>query len=118
MKKSDLKKLKENLVKKQENLKSSLERLHREKTRVDNPLSLSNDDDNTQIFSADLIIDLLDDIEYREYNLVKQALKKINSDEYGICEECDSPIGMKRLLALPFAKLCIICARELELEKN
>ena len=114
MKKQELEKLKANLLKKQEVIEETLNSLHREKTRVDNPLSKSNEDDNTQIFSADLLIDILDELEYKEYNLVQKALSKISDGSYGICEECDAKITLKRLLAVPFAKMCISCAREEE----
>ena len=42
---------------------------------------------------------LVDKIEY--------ALSKIQSGEYGYCEETGDPIGLKRLEARPVATLCI-----------
>ncbi len=41
--------------------------------------------------------------------LISEALKRIETDTYGICEECDEPISQKRLAALPWAKFCITC---------
>jgi DnaK suppressor protein len=117
MKKNELLKIKKNLEDKQIQLQINLHRLHQEKKRIDNPLSNSNADDNSQIFSADLLIDLLDKKDFGEYSLVQQALNKINCGSYGECEECDSKIGLKRLMALPFTKLCIDCASEFEFKK-
>ena len=38
---------------------------------------------------------------------IDQALKKIQDDTYGYCEETGEPIGIKRLIARPIATLCI-----------
>ena len=35
------------------------------------------------------------------------ALKKIQDETYGFCEETSEPIGLKRLIARPVATLCI-----------
>jgi RNA polymerase-binding protein DksA len=45
---------------------------------------------------------------------IEQALERIRSRKYGICEECDGVISKKRLEAIPFAALCIRCAEKLE----
>lgn len=42
---------------------------------------------------------LIDKIDY--------ALRKLDSDEYGYCEETGEPIGVKRLMARPIATLTI-----------
>ena len=50
---------------------------------------------------------------------INQALERIEDNTYGICEECDEPIGYERLKARPTATLCIGCKEESELiEKN
>jgi hypothetical protein len=45
---------------------------------------------------------------------VEEALGRIRSKTYGICEDCDGVISKKRLEAIPFASLCIRCAEKLE----
>jgi DnaK suppressor protein len=40
------------------------------------------------------------------------ALKRIDSPEYGECEECGEHIGMARLKANPSARLCVRCQEE------
>ncbi len=44
------------------------------------------------------------------------ALKKIQDETYGFCEETGEPIGLKRLIARPVATLCI--AAQEKHEKN
>ena len=38
---------------------------------------------------------------------IDKAIKKIQSNTYGYCEETGEPIGLKRLIARPIATLCI-----------
>ena len=38
---------------------------------------------------------------------IDQAIKKIENDTYGYCEETGEPIGIKRLIARPIASLSI-----------
>ena len=48
----------------------------------------------------------------REANLIRQvadALERITTGEFGICLECERPISVKRLTALPWAALCLSC---------
>ncbi|NOR17147.1 hypothetical protein GQ543_05490 [candidate division WOR-3 bacterium] len=42
------------------------------------------------------------------------ALRKINQDKYGFCENCNKVIGKRRLKFLPQARLCIKCSNELK----
>jgi DnaK suppressor protein len=46
--------------------------------------------------------------------LIEQALDRIRTRRYGICEECEGVIAKKRLEAIPFAATCIRCAEKLE----
>ena len=47
---------------------------------------------------------------------IDKAIKKINDNTYGYCEETGEPIGLKRLMARPVATLCI--AAQEKHEKN
>ena len=40
-------------------------------------------------------------------NKIEKAIKKIDNDTYGYCEETGEPIGLKRLIARPIATLSI-----------
>ena len=48
---------------------------------------------------------------------LQKALDKIDSDDYGICEDCGATIKFERLLARPTAELCIACKDEAEREE-
>ena len=42
---------------------------------------------------------------------VERALEKLEDGTYGVCDSCGEPIGEERLEAIPWATLCISCAR-------
>ena len=45
---------------------------------------------------------------------IDEALKRIEDGTYGMCEECEEPIGVERLKARPVTTLCIVCKEERE----
>ena len=47
-------------------------------------------------------------------NNIHETLKKIDNNEYGICENCGCDISFERLKLRPVASLCIDCKREEE----
>lgn len=57
----------------------------------------------------------------RERYLLKKidlAIKKLEAGTFGICEECEEPISIKRLEARPEAPLCIQCKEAQEREEQ
>ncbi|WP_165219213.1 TraR/DksA family transcriptional regulator [Aquisphaera insulae] len=46
--------------------------------------------------------------------LVNEALERMNQGSFGLCVECGEAIARPRLQALPYTKLCIKCARQVE----
>ncbi len=48
---------------------------------------------------------------------IEHALRKIEDGTYGVCEDCDEPISLKRLEARPEAPLCIQCKEAQEKEE-
>jgi DnaK suppressor protein len=57
---------------------------------------------------------LLGDRDRRKLQLIDDALHRVDSDEYGICEECGGEIAHGRLEAMPFSRLCVTCQSEFE----
>jgi DnaK suppressor protein len=47
---------------------------------------------------------------------INLALKKIENNCYGVCEECEEDISTRRLEFNPYFSTCISCAEELELQ--
>ncbi len=49
---------------------------------------------------------------------INQALDRIERDEFGKCQDCDSDISFERLMARPTAELCIKCKEEAEINES
>ena len=49
---------------------------------------------------------------------IDEALRRIESGEFGECERCAEPITEARIRAFPFTTLCIDCKAELESEEQ
>ena len=49
---------------------------------------------------------------------VEKALNKVDSRDYGLCENCGKRISVKRLKAIPYAHLCIGCKEKEELQEK
>ena len=56
-----------------------------------------------------------DSVRLRE---IKAALERIDSGSFGICLNCEEEIGAKRLAAVPWAALCIVCQEVAERMTN
>ena len=47
-------------------------------------------------------------------DLIGQALRLVEEDEYGTCRRCEEPIGYRRLKARPESPFCLSCQGEIE----
>jgi DnaK suppressor protein len=57
------------------------------------------------------VVDALGNEARVEVSKINEALRRMDNDEYGICDECGSDIDRGRLDAHPYARKCIDCAR-------
>ncbi len=56
------------------------------------------------------VLDQLGNAARTEISLIKQALARIDSGGYGICQVCGEPIRPERLKAVPYSSMCVKCA--------
>ena len=47
-------------------------------------------------------------------SLLEKALRTIDSEDFGLCRDCEEPIALARLMAMPEAALCVACATRRE----
>ncbi len=57
----------------------------------------------------------LQEMRNRERRMIDEALDSLDEGSYGMCADCGEEISEKRLLALPFARLCVDCQSKKEL---
>lgn len=49
---------------------------------------------------------------------IDDALKQLDEGTYGLCQQCDKPISLSRLKAVPYTSQCIACQRATEHEQK
>jgi DnaK suppressor protein len=54
------------------------------------------------------------DRESKQLQNARAALRRIHDGSFGICEECEDEISLKRLSANPWASLCVVCQEALD----
>jgi len=52
------------------------------------------------------------------YKKITKTLSKIETEQYGMCDDCGDPITFQRLIARPTSEMCILCKEESEREEN
>ena len=57
---------------------------------------------------------LLQGREKQHLEAIEEALQRIETGEYGFCDECGDQIDQKRLMVIPLAQLCITCQQNEE----
>jgi DnaK suppressor protein len=56
----------------------------------------------------------LSNTEREMLNQVDEALARIDDRRYGVCASCEEDMNLKRLEAVPWARLCISCQEKQE----
>lgn len=49
---------------------------------------------------------------------IDDALKRLDDGTFGVCQQCNKPISMSRLKAVPYVPMCIACQRMQEQKKK
>lgn len=74
-------------------------------------------DSATQSYDSQLLL-MLGEQGWEKLKLVDQALGKLQSQEFGICDQCEKPIPEARLNLVPFAQYCVECLNQIEEEEK
>lgn len=95
-------------------LEKKKEELHGRLNRVTANLRRGHDPDSKERakeLEDSEVVDALGNEARTEIAKINEALRRMEADEYGICDECGSDIDAGRLEAHPYARKCIDCAR-------
>jgi len=86
-----------------------LDRLERVTRNVRQGLA-SDSEERAQELENSEVVDALGNDARMELTKINAALQRIETGDYGACEDCDGPIGPQRLNVHPYARKCIDCA--------
>ncbi len=73
--------------------------------------------DEADIANSESIVLTMERLQERDMRLLKkldEALRWMESDDFGYCESCGEEIGFNRLLARPAARQCLECKQNEE----
>ena len=115
----DAKKIKDarqRLTKEYENLINSI---NRNRAAADNiTVENTEDEGDLAIISHDKhLLSNLNQGAHNHLKFIKAALSALDKGQYGECLRCGTEINEKRLLAVPWATLCIRCQEETEADR-
>ena len=60
----------------------------------------------------------LHESDFQRLRFIQEALKALDRGQYGECVRCGEDINEKRLLAVPWATMCIRCQEETERDRD
>jgi len=71
------------------------------------------EEDQAALSHEEFIALSIGNLDYEQLALVEEALKRIGSGEFGVCQGCGEAIPAKRLKAIPWARHCVECQNRL-----
>src|SRR5438105_12924123 len=80
-------------------------------------LGMHQGDAGSDAYDRDFALNLLSQEQDALYE-IDEALKRIESGTYGICELCNKSIPHARLEAIPFARFTVDCQSQLEKQRK
>ena len=103
--------IKQKLIEKRDFLEQRLSRTQKHIKHEDGPPNPDFAEQATERQQEDVIYGL-DEAARVELRQIKNALQRIENNEYGICQECGEQIPYERLEAVPFTPYCKTCVEE------
>lgn len=126
MAKKELERFKKILLKKKEAILSEIQHIEKNalnKSQRDASGDLSAytfhmADVATDSFDREFSLGIATNVQQKMLYAIDEALKRIDDKTYGNCVECEKPISKSRLLAIPYAILCMACQSKEEPKKK
>jgi len=102
-------------------IEAEIKRLSKEVSEIKAKIYPSKEQDRCDK-SAHLTQKLDQSVHFQRYdealkrlNRLQNAIIKIDTKDYGICQECEEPISLERLKIVPESIYCVQCMQELGL---
>jgi DnaK suppressor protein len=105
------------LQERKQELNHQLSEFYSESKEVDTGIAQDIGDKAESSYTKEFLL-RLPDSERKKLAIIDQALKRIETSEFGVCQNCGVNIGKKRLNVVPWAPLCIVCQQKEEDEAS
>src|ERR1700732_1356375 len=104
---------KKKLVARREELMKTIARTEEEGRQADDDQTVDLADKAANSYTKEFLFGMTN-TDRTILNMIDAALKRIQSNEYGLCANCQEEMQQKRLEAVPWAKHCINCQEKAE----
>lgn len=111
--KKTLARLKKTLLQEREQIVGEVKQIYESSKEMGQDGTQDIGDEASNIYNKQILLSLNENERIRLQE-VDEALDRIASGAYGICEECGGPISLKRIEVRPVAKYCVPCLTKLE----
>ncbi len=103
------------LLLQKERILKKLSQFHNESMEIESDIAQDVADKAESSYTKEFLLSL-SDAERNQLGLIDEALRRLKSKEFGICQMCGKAIGKKRIAALPWTPYCIDCQQKKEEE--
>ena len=108
----NLRSIRENLLARGEELRQRARRVQEDLRRDFTPLP-RDAPDAAIVMENDEVLEAVHESARSELRQIEQALARMESGTYGLCQDCGRPIEPGRLRAVPYALRCQSCAADI-----
>jgi len=105
------------LLEQKEKIVRKMSQFYNESKEVETDIAQDVADKAESSYTKEFLLSL-SSVEREQLLLIDEALKRLKTPEFGLCQMCQKPIGRKRLATLPWTPYCIDCQQKLEEEKS
>ncbi|MEW5900377.1 MAG: TraR/DksA family transcriptional regulator [Acidobacteriota bacterium] len=106
---------KKTLLEQKQKILRKLRQFHNESMEVETDIAQDIVDKAETSYTKEFLLSL-SNAERELLGLIDEALKRLETKDFGICQMCLRPIGKKRLATLPWTPYCIDCQQKKEQE--
>ena len=101
------------LLNKKKEIVASMSEFHNESRSIETGIAQDVGDKAESSYTKEFLLSL-SDAQRDRLALIDDALKRLDTPEYGLCEDCGKSIGKKRLDIIPWTPHCIACQEKEE----
>lgn len=117
MNKQERERYKKILLERKREINHQLSEFYSESKEVETGIAQDIGDKAESSYTKEFLLSLSDS-ERKKIALIDQALKRVETAEFGICQSCGVNINKKRLDVVPWTPLCIACQQKEEEEAS
>ncbi len=105
------------LFSEKEKIVKKLSQFYNESKEVEPDIAQDVGDKAESSYTKEFLLSL-SNAEREQLRLIDEALRRLKSSDFGLCQMCGQKIGKKRLDALPWTPYCINCQQKKEEERG